>query len=59
MEDQASTESEGEGVGGKRERIFLSFCLGATLLQGSDKASFKGRLDLGDNGMLGDEGFKP
>lgn len=32
--------------------------LWATLLQGSEKASL-GRLDLGDNGMLDDKGFKP
>lgn len=60
MEDQAFTQSEGEGAGGKEERgsFFLSGgVLWATLLQGSEKASFKGRLDLGDNGMLDDEGF--
>lgn len=29
-----------------------------TLLPGSEKVSFKGQLDLEDNGMLDDEGFK-
>lgn len=45
----------------KRERDLSFFLSGgvlwATLLQGSEKASLKGRLDLGDNGMLDDEGF--
>lgn len=49
-------------LGRKREKIFLSFCRGggslATLLQASGKASFEGRLDWRDNGMLDDEGFK-
>ncbi len=49
---------------GVRKREDLSFFLSgrvlwATLLQGSEKTSSKGGLDLGDNGMLDDEGFKP
>lgn len=49
---------------GVRKREDLSFFLSggvlwATLLQGSEKASFKGGLDFGNNGMLDDEGFKP
>lgn len=48
---------------GVRKREDLSFflyggVLWATLLWSSEKASFKGRLDLRDNGMLDDEGFK-
>lgn len=45
----------------KGERSFFLFVWGevlwVTLLQGSEKASLKGGLDLGDNGMLDDEGF--